>query len=37
MNSEGGYVFPVTNMQRMRRFLVLGAEGGTYYIGQRSS
>ncbi len=31
-NSAGGYVWPVSNMNRLRRFMVLGTEGGTYYI-----
>jgi 60 kDa SS-A/Ro ribonucleoprotein len=34
-NSAGGFVFTVDEMQRLRRFLVLGTEGGTYYIGER--
>ncbi|XP_072016161.1 RNA-binding protein RO60-like isoform X2 [Amphiura filiformis] len=31
-NSAGGYVWPVSDMNRLRRFMVLGTEGGTYYI-----
>jgi 60 kDa SS-A/Ro ribonucleoprotein len=32
-NSAGGYVFTVDPMARLRRFLTLGTEGGTYYVG----
>ena len=35
-NSAGGYSWEVTPWQRMERFLILGAEGGTYYISQQS-
>jgi 60 kDa SS-A/Ro ribonucleoprotein len=34
-NSAGGYVFAVDNWTRLDRFLVLGSEGGTYYVGER--
>ncbi|HEX6036526.1 TROVE domain-containing protein [Longimicrobium sp.] len=34
-NSAGGYAWTVTPWDRLDRFLVLGSEGGTYYIGQR--
>lgn len=30
-NSAGGYTFQVDDMARLRRFLVLGVDGGTYY------
>lgn len=30
-NSAGGYTFEVTDEMRLRRFLVLGTDGGTYY------
>ena len=33
-NSAGGYAFAVDDWKRLERFLILGAEGGTYYIGQ---
>ena len=33
-NSAGGYVFPVTDWTRLERFLVLGTEGGTYYVDE---
>ena len=35
-NSAGGYSFAVDDWTRLSRFLVLGAEGGTYYIGERT-
>lgn len=35
VNSAGGYVFPIDDWKRLDRFLVLGAEGGTYYTGAR--
>jgi 60 kDa SS-A/Ro ribonucleoprotein len=31
-NSAGGYAFAVDDWMRMLRFLILGSEGGTYYI-----
>jgi len=34
-NSAGGYAWAVTPWQRLDRFLVLGTEGGTYYVGER--
>ena len=34
-NSAGGYVYKVDDMNRLRRFLCLGSEGGTYYIGEK--
>ena len=30
-NDAGGFTFPVTPLTRLRRFLVLGTDGGTYY------
>lgn len=30
-NSAGGHVFAVSDETRLRRFLILGTEGGTYY------
>jgi 60 kDa SS-A/Ro ribonucleoprotein len=32
-NSAGGFTFTVTDATRLRRFLVLGVDGGTYYVG----
>src|SRR6266567_3220324 len=34
-NSAGGYSWEVDDWIRFDRFLILGAEGGTYYIGER--
>ena len=34
-NSAGGYSWEVDDWTRFDRFLILGAEGGTYYIGER--
>jgi len=34
-NSGGGYAWPIDDWTRLDRFLILGAEGGTYYIGER--
>ena len=35
-NSAGGYAWRVSKWDRLDRFLVLGAEGGTYYISERA-
>lgn len=34
-NSAGGFVYGVSDEQRLRRFLVLGTEGGTFYASQK--
>jgi len=34
-NSDSGYSWQVDDWTRLDRFLILGAEGGTYYIGER--
>ena len=34
-NSAGGYAWAVSTWDRLDRFLVLGSEGGTYYVGER--
>lgn len=34
-NSAGGYVYQVDAWERLRRFLILGAEGGTFYARER--
>jgi 60 kDa SS-A/Ro ribonucleoprotein len=34
MNSDGAFVFALSDMQRVRRFLILGSEGGAYYTSQ---
>lgn len=33
-NSAGGFVFQVGDFERLQRFLVLGTEGGTYYVSE---
>ena len=35
MNNAGGYGWKVDDMARLRRFLCLGCEGGTYYSSQK--
>jgi 60 kDa SS-A/Ro ribonucleoprotein len=35
-NSAGGFTWGVTPWQRLDRFLVLGTEGGTFYVGERT-
>jgi len=34
-NNGGGYSFVIDTFSQVRRFLILGAEGGTYYVGER--
>ncbi|WP_437686173.1 TROVE domain-containing protein [Sorangium sp. So ce176] len=34
-NSAGGYAFALDEWARLDRWLILGAEGGTYYAGER--
>ena len=34
-NDAGGHVYPVSDMTRLRRFLILGSEGGSYYTSER--
>lgn len=34
-NSAGGYTFTLDKWGQLRRFLVLGSEGGTYYASER--
>lgn len=35
-NSAGGYAFTLDIWKRLDRFLILGAEGGTYYVSERA-
>jgi 60 kDa SS-A/Ro ribonucleoprotein len=35
-NSAGGFAWAVDDWVRLRRFLVLGSEGGTFYAGERA-
>jgi 60 kDa SS-A/Ro ribonucleoprotein len=34
-NNAGGFVFQLTPWDQMRRYLILGAEGGTYYVAEQ--
>lgn len=34
-NSAGGFSWQITPWQKLERFLILGAEGGSYYVGER--
>ena len=34
-NDAGGYAYPVNNAVQMERFLIMGAEGGSYYANER--
>ena len=34
-NSAGGHAYPVDDLTRLRRFLVMGSEGGSYYASER--
>lgn len=34
-NSAGGFVYEVDDFERLRRFLILGSEGGSYYAGEK--
>lgn len=34
-NNAGGFVFSLDMWSRLDRFLILGSEGGTYYVGER--
>ena len=34
-NSAGGHAYPVDDMTRLQRFLILGSEGGSYYANER--
>lgn len=34
-NAAGGFSFVLSDRDRLERFLILGTEGGTYYVGER--
>ena len=34
-NNAGGFVFQVDDWKRLDRFLILGSEGGTYYVSEK--
>ena len=35
LNSSDCYVFKADNMEILNRFLIMGTEGGSYYINER--
>lgn len=35
LNNANGYVFPVDDFTRLNRFLILGSEGGSYYVSEQ--
>ncbi len=35
-DSAGGFAFDISDWHRLRRFLILGSEGGTYYVGEHA-
>ncbi len=35
-NHAGGYAWTVSPWEQLRRFLILGSEGGTYYVDERT-
>lgn len=34
-NNAGGFSFTIDKWGRLDRWLILGAEGGTYYVGEK--
>lgn len=34
-NNAGGFTWAVDDLKRLRRFLCLGSEGGSYYVGEK--
>lgn len=34
-NNAGGFVYAVDKWKQLERFLILGSEGGTYYVGEK--
>ena len=34
-NEAGGYVFQVSELEQLKRFLIIGTSGGTYYANER--
>ena len=35
-NNAGGFVWEISNWERLKRFLILGSEGGSYYVNQET-
>lgn len=33
-NNAGGFAFEISSLDQLKRFLILGTEGGTYYVGE---
>lgn len=36
VNNGGGVAFKISNMSALRRFLILGTDGGTYYLSEKA-
>lgn len=36
MNNAGGFTFKVSDRDRLERFLILGTDGGTFYVGEKA-
>ena len=36
LNAAGGYTFSVKDLEFLRRFLILGTEGGTFYVSENA-
>jgi 60 kDa SS-A/Ro ribonucleoprotein len=34
-NNAGGYIFEITPQERLERFILIGSEGGTYYVDEQ--
>lgn len=34
-NNAGGFVYQISDLDRLRRFLTLGVEGGTFYVSEK--
>lgn len=34
-NNAGGFVFAVSDKSRLERFLIIGTDGGTFYVGEK--
>jgi len=34
-NNAGGFVYEVSDLKKLERFLILGTEGGTYYVSEK--
>jgi len=35
-NNAGGYTYKLDNFDRLMRFLIIGTEGGSYYVGEKA-